>query len=447
VLIDSDGQRVTLQLLIISPDWQDYGTWIKWQNSLTLGILVHFRHFRQLFQQSWQSQLTLPPRSTGSFRVKTKGRSSLKRVFVRDWSQIQRGDRLGPWFPVLAFFSFFYGSGVRSRLWAYKWRLFKRERLPGFVLSIGNLTVGGTGKTPAVMMLAKWARDEGRRVAVLSRGFGGRYREELLEVSDGTHVKADPHSAGDEPCLLAAKLSGVPVIISRKRMLAGSFARKKFGCDFFILDDGFQHLELERDLDLVLIDASNPFGNGHLLPWGPLREPVSQLDRADAFILTRVGDDGPGTRAGEFLKARFPQTPVSCARHLPDKVVFPVSNKTHDPGFLKGKRVLAFCGIARPEMFKETISKLGVDIAYFKAFKDHYKFKWDDIRKLMELKEKYNAQILLTTEKDWVRLAVSGCEHPDISYLSIKFVLVSKKDRIFEMIKDSVVAFENGKAI
>jgi tetraacyldisaccharide 4'-kinase len=347
----------------------------------------------------------------------------------------------------LAFFSFFYGTGVRLRLWAYKRKLFKREKLPGFVLSIGNLTVGGTGKTPAVMTLAKWARDQGHRVAVLSRGFGGRYRGELLEVSDGTHVDANPRSAGDEPCLLAAKLSGVPVIISRKRLLAGSFAREKFGCDFFILDDGFQHLELKRDLDIVLMDASKPFGNGHLLPWGPLREPVSQLRRADAFIFTHVGEDGAGSQAKEFLKERFPETPVSCARHLPDKVVFPVSKKTHEPAFLKGKRVLAFCGIARPDMFRETISKLGVDIAYFKVFKDHYRFKWNDMGNLMELKEKYDAQILLTTEKDWVRLAAEGCQHPDISYLSIRFVLVSKKEQIFEMIKNGVEAFENGKTI
>ncbi|MCP4666812.1 MAG: tetraacyldisaccharide 4'-kinase [Deltaproteobacteria bacterium] len=371
----------------------------------------------------------------------------MKRVFWPDWSRIQRSHRLGPWFPILAFFSFFYGSGVRSRLWAYKRGLFKRERLPGFVLSIGNLTVGGTGKTPAVMTLAKWARDEGRRVAVLSRGFGGRYTGGLLEVSDGKHVKADPRAAGDEPCLLAGKLSGVPVIVSQKRLPAGSFAREKFGCDFFILDDGFQHLELERDLDVVLMDASNPFGNGHLLPWGPLREPVAQLARADAFILTRAGDDGPGSKAGELLKARFPQTPVSLARHVPDKVVFPVSNKTRSPGFLKGKRVVAFCGIAQPEMFKKTLSELGVDIAYFKAFHDHYKFKREDIKNLMELKKKYHARIILTTEKDWVRMAVLGCEQPDIAYLSIEFVLTSNKDQIFKMIKDGFSAFENRKVV
>jgi tetraacyldisaccharide 4'-kinase len=310
----------------------------------------------------------------------------------------------------------------------------RRERLPGFVLSVGNITSGGTGKTPAVVMLAEWAKESGYRVAVLSRGFGGRHKGNVLAVSDGRQIKTGPHEAGDEPCLLAKKLPGVPVVISHKRYLAGSFAREKFGCDFFILDDGFQHLELERDLDLALIDADSPFGNGHLLPWGPLRETVDQLARADAFIFTRATKLTAGSETIKFLKARFPKMPVAFGNHLPDRVVFPTLNKIHDPGFLKGKRVVAFAGIARPEKFRETVSSLGADVAYFRRFNDHYRFNREDLRVLSEMKEGCNAHILLTTEKDWIRLALFAHDCSDIAYLSIRFAFVSKGEQIFELI-------------
>jgi len=205
------------------------------------------------------------------------GRTQVIGVFGPDWSQIHQKETSGLLSVVLAFFSVLYGAGVKLRLRAYSGGLFKRKSLPGVVVSIGNLTVGGTGKTPAVIMLAKWALNEGFRVALLSRGYGGRYRKKVLEVSDGNSIKADPRDAGDEPYLLAKKLSGIPVVVSGKRYAAGIFAHEKFGCNFFILDDGFQHMELRRDLDLALIDAEKPFGNGHLLPRGPLREPVDQL--------------------------------------------------------------------------------------------------------------------------------------------------------------------------
>ena len=131
-------------------------------------------------------------------------------------------------------------------------------------LKARNLTAGGTGKTPAACMLAEWARGEGYRIAVLSRGYGGSYREKVLEVSDGNRRHAGQDEAGDEPCLLSRRLLGVPVILSKRRYLAGLFAHEKFGTNFFVLDDGFQHLVLKRDLDIVLVDASDPFGNGRL---------------------------------------------------------------------------------------------------------------------------------------------------------------------------------------
>ena len=345
---------------------------------------------------------------------------------------------LGLWSPVLAPFSILYSMGIRVRLSAYRHGPLKRKSLPGFVVSIGNLTVGGTGKTPAVIMLARWASDEGYRVAVLSRGYGGRYKEAILEVSDGSVIKADPLESGDEPYLLAKRLTGVPVVISRKRFTAGLFAHKKFGCNFFILDDGFQHLELKRDLDLALMDASNPFGNGHLLPWGPLREPVDQLGRADAFIITRFNENHSGDKIVGFLKEKFPSSPIFYGDHLPEKVVFPYSNEVQVPGFLKGKRILAFAGIARPEAFRETLIRLGADIVYFRGFKDHYKFKRDEIQALIQIKEKRGADYLVTTEKDWIRIASLISMYPDIAYLCIQFTLLSEKEDFFRMIKGEI---------
>lgn len=354
------------------------------------------------------------------------------------WSRIHQKKGLGPLSLFLAFISIFYGLGVRFRLWAYLNRVFKRRSLPGFVVSIGNLTAGGTGKTPAVVMLARWALDEGYRVAVLSRGYRGQYRQKVLEVSDGKRVKADSEEAGDEPYLLAGKLPGVSVVVSRKRYLAGLFAHEKFGADFFILDDGFQHLELNRDLDLVLIDAANPLGNGHLLPWGPLREPVGRLARADALILARFRGNDSGQETLAFLKRGFPSTPFFCADHMPEKVVFPHSNDIRGPGFLRDRSVVAFAGIARPQVFKETLIGLGANVVCFRGFADHYRFKREDIEALIQMKEKCGADYLLTTEKDWVRIAPFARMYPEMGYLCIIFQLLSGEDDLLKMIKDGI---------
>ena len=365
-------------------------------------------------------------------------------IFDPDWPQLHQGGSLGLWSPLLALSSMLYGQGIGFRLLAYNRGLLKRKSLPGFVVSVGNLTAGGTGKTPATIMLARWASEAGYCVAVLSRGYKGRYKEKVLEVSDGVRVKADSLVVGDEPFLLSRKLSGVPVVISRKRHLAGLFAHGKFGSDFFILDDGFQHLELKRDLDLALIDASSPFGNGHLLPWGPLREPVDQLARADAFIITRASPGSSSDSIADFLNRRFPTTPVFCGDHIPEKVVFPHSKRVCDAGILKGKRVVAFAGIARPESFKDTLIKLGAESVYLKGFRDHHRFKRDEIQDLIHLKEKINAHCLLTTEKDWTRISAFDPAPPEIGYLCIRFSILSAQKEFFEMVHTALSDFRRG---
>lgn len=361
-----------------------------------------------------------------------------------DWSRIHRKESFGLWSLPLAILSIPYALGSRLVPWFYRRGYLKRKVLPGFVVSIGNLTAGGTGKTPAVVMLAEWAQRKGYRVAVLSRGYGGTYTDKVLEVSDGSRIHADPREAGDEPCLLSRKLSGVPLILSKKRFFAGMYAHEKFESDFFILDDGFQHLELKRNLDLVLIDFANPFGNGHCLPWGPLREPFSQLARADVFILTRAKGHDRHDKIKDTLKKGFPSTPVFYSDHLPSQFVFPYTNENFPPDFIKGKAVLGFAGIARPELFRNTLIGLGADVVHFRGYKDHYPFSHEDIQALIRMKEKVGAQYLLTTEKDWMRIASLGSAVSRLGYLGVEFVLMSDHERFFKMITAAIDKFKRG---
>jgi len=367
-----------------------------------------------------------------------QARSPLKGGDGSYWSRIHREE--SSWISglVLGFFSIFYGAAVRLRLGAYGAGFLRKKRLPGFVVSMGNLTTGGTGKTPATIMLAKWAAGRGYRVAVLSRGYGGRYRDRVLVVSDGERVEVDAVESGDEAYLIAKRLSGIPVVLSKERFLAGSLAHDKFGSDFFILDDGYQHLELQRDVNLMLMDADNPFGNGRLLPRGPLREPLNQLARADAVLITRSGRQGGQEKTLDIVRGIVPEIPAFFADHVADKVIFPHSGEVRESGFLRGKRVLAFAGIARPEEFRDTLVKLGADPVHFEAYRDHYQFKEDEIRSLAQKKKDLDAQLILTTEKDWVRtISLVHVPH-DMAYLSIRFVLRSVRDDFFKMIEDGM---------
>jgi tetraacyldisaccharide 4'-kinase len=353
------------------------------------------------------------------------------------WPSVFDRKGFAPFTVPLASLAFFYGLGVRLRLMAYKGIIQKRS-LPGTVVSIGNITVGGTGKTPAARMLAEWAMNEGYRVAVLSRGYSGRYRTKILQVSDGTTISAGPIEAGDEPYLLAKRLPGIPVIVSKDRYRAGLLAHRKFKANFFILDDGFQHMVLKRDLDLVLVDASSPFGNGHLLPWGPLREPVDQLKRAHILITTRSAQAQWVDNERMMFNTLFPKKPLFKGDHFPENVVFPGNGIEHNTDVLKGKRITAFAGIARPELFEKTLIQLGAEVLAFKKFKDHHIFNRDEFQKIIAEKESVGADYAVTTEKDWMRLEKIANGYPNLAYLTIRFGLLSGQDRFYEVVKKKV---------
>ncbi len=357
-----------------------------------------------------------------------------------DWSCIHETGGFHLYTLPLALMSCLYGIGVRIR------NAFLKDRgkgLPGFVLSVGNITAGGTGKTPAVIMLARWAESSGYNVAILSRGYGGKNNSDAAVVSDGKTVLLSPEISGDEPWLMASSLDNVPVIVSRKRYLAGMEAKNRFGCNFFILDDGFQHIHLKRDMDIVLADATSPFGNGHLLPWGPLREPLSGLKRADALVFTRAGDTPPNSNRNPVSGL-----PVFSSDHVPAGIIFPLKKEEHDLSFINGKRVIAFSGIGRPASFKKTLLDLGAKLISFKAFGDHYPFSERDLTELEEEMRKLGADMLITTEKDWARIRHMASGIAPIALLRIDFVIKAGQKEFFNIIKkkaDSVLRkFNNG---
>lgn len=336
---------------------------------------------------------------------------------------------------MLAPLSLLYMFGIR--LWAIVLKSKKKRVLPGFTVSVGNLTTGGTGKTPAVCMLAEWARDEGYKVAILSRGYGGSYREKVLEVSDGHVIKTGPAKAGDEPCLLAGNLKGVQVWVSKNRYSAGIASFEAHGTNFFILDDGFQHRKLSRDIDLVLLDASSPLGNGHLLPWGPLRESEKALIRADAFIITRADNNETESRAGRLIKNHFQGKMYFQSSHVIESLIFPLKEDHFTLEYLRGKRVLGFSGIARPDSFKNVLKELGAEVVFFKPFMDHHQFTSREMDELANYKEQRNADFLVTTEKDWFRIQGEGLDkQKELAYLKMKLKIRSEEEKLFSMIKE-----------
>ncbi|NLA74187.1 MAG: tetraacyldisaccharide 4'-kinase [Deltaproteobacteria bacterium] len=344
-----------------------------------------------------------------------------------DWSHIHEARGLHFYTIPLAFLSIIYGLCVRIRNLVLKNR---GKRLPGFVLSIGNITTGGTGKTPAVIMIANWAKAQGYRVAVLSRGYGGKTGNGVLVVSDGKDILAEAHISGDEPWLIAGSLRDIPVVVSGSRYLAGIEAKKQFGTEFFILDDGFQHIRLARDMDIVLADTQSPFGNSHMLPWGPLREPVSELSRADTILFTRSKGLVPC-----YTIPYITGKPVYTSDHIQENIILAETGEELDISYLRGKPVVAFSGIARPESFRKSLKELGADILLFKAFGDHYPFTRADIIGLKNDALALNRAILVTTEKDWARIRNVAPDGKDIALLSVRFAVTPDEEAFFSSIK------------
>ncbi|MFN0069089.1 MAG: tetraacyldisaccharide 4'-kinase [Limisphaerales bacterium] len=309
-------------------------------------------------------------------------------------------------------------AGVRTRRALYNARILRDTTLGVQVIAIGNLTVGGTGKTPVVEKFARELQDQGRKVAILSRGYRskppplhGRLLNRLLlrqetspprVVSDGKSLLLDSETAGDEPYMLASNLRDVVVLTDKDRVKAGRYAIQKFGCDTLLLDDGFQYWKIRgRRQDVVLVDCQAPFGNNFLLPRGTLREPPAHLARASVIFLTK--SDGNTAPLREQLHRLNPKAPVIECVHSPLYFEDVFTGERQPIGAVAGRRVAALSGIAQPESFENGLRKLGAELVYAKRFADHHRFSQQEVINAINRSKKRQADMLLTTQKDAVR--------------------------------------------
>jgi len=303
-----------------------------------------------------------------------------------------------------------YGAGLASYLFAERLGLRRRERLPVPVVSIGNLSVGGTGKTPMTQWLVSCLREEGRRAAILSRGHGGSSQTVRLVSDDAGKVLLSASDAGDEPYLLAATLPGCPVLVGKDRRQSGRAALRRFDLDVLVLDDGFQFWQLARDLDIVLLDARHPFANGHALPRGLLREPKQNLRRAGVVIATRAGGMDAAARAAlrEDVAYLAPRASVFFADHRAVGFV-PVHDLAAPVVPLdrfRGRPVSAACAIARPDSFRRTLEQdAGAKVSGFKVWDDHHPLTREDAAKVLADAARVGAEAVVITEKDAVKWA------------------------------------------
>jgi tetraacyldisaccharide 4'-kinase len=289
-----------------------------------------------------------------------------------------------------------YGFAVRTRALLYGLNILPSHSLPRKVISIGNITVGGTGKTPVTIFLAEFFRKNGKKVAILSRGYKGSAKGAAI-VSDGKEVLLSPAESGDEPYLMALRLKGIPVVTCADRVKGGEFIIERFSPDVIILDDAFQHIRLKRDINIALLDSVEGFGAGYLLPRGILREPVSALRRAD-FALVKGGP--PKGKEWEALQKY--SVPCMSFTYRPSAIYEINTGEELAAVELAGKKVVPVCGIANPSSFLDTLSSLGVKLAQPLVFPDHHAYGEKEISEI----EKAGAAdcMVITTEKDGVKL-------------------------------------------
>ena len=324
-------------------------------------------------------------------------------------------EKTGPSFSglILSALSAIYGTLIRIRDIFYRRGIFSQKRLSCRVISIGNITVGGTGKTPMTIYLAGMLTGLGYKVVVVSRGYRGRGGKKGGIVSNGGEILMGPDSSGDEPFMMAARLNNIPVVVGQNRYNAGLLAIRNFNPDIILLDDGFQHRKLFRDIDLLLLDSRRPFGNFHLIPRGVLREPAVSIKRADAFILTRSSSDNTGTR--DTISAVSNNQPVFEAYNTfyffkveKGGVSNPASDFQNelyeDFSPVAGKKIVAFSGIAGNSHFRKTLEEFKCDVLEFFGFPDHHRYSTGDMERISKSVRDRRAELVMTTEKDFARM-------------------------------------------
>ena len=333
-----------------------------------------------------------------------------------------------------------FALAVKARRVLYDFRILRDATLGVQVIAIGNITVGGTGKTPVVEKFARELKDQGRNVAILSRGYRSKpaplhrrllnkmlLREDTTPprvVSDGKSLLLDSESAGDEPYMLASNLRDVVVLVDKDRVKAGLYAIEKFGCDTLLLDDGYQYWKLAgRRRDIVLIDCQQPFGNNHLLPRGTLREPPSHLSRASNIFITKA--TGPTEDLRRLIQKFNPKAGIIECVHQPLFFEDVFTGTRHAIEEIRGQKVASLSGIAQPESFEESLVKLGAELVASKRFADHHRFTQQEVLNVINRGKKRQAVLVLTTQKDAVRFPKLDRRDLPIWFMRVEIKIVN----------------------
>jgi tetraacyldisaccharide 4'-kinase len=329
----------------------------------------------------------------------------------------------------LHFASKVYTAGVRARAWAYRHGVFRRISVEAPLVSIGNVTVGGTGKTPLTIHLASQLLKLGRKPAIVSRGYLKQGRG-FVVVSDGKRVLAGRRQAGDEAYMMARALPSVPVVVGPNRSVAATIAYGRFGPDIILMDDGFQHLKVQRDLDIVVIDSTDPFGNGITLPRGILREPPNHLRRADLLLLTRTNQTDSLPDLRRHLHELNPSAPIVESIHAPMSLRHHQLNTELGVESLAGSRVVALSSIGNPRAFESTLTGLGAELADKWRFPNHYGYRRGPLSDLVDRAADLNVSAIVTTEKDLVRFPAGFAFSVPVWILGVELQVTAGADHL-----------------
>ena len=342
-----------------------------------------------------------------------------------------------------------YEAGVRLKLFCYNAGIVPRTRLDCCVISIGNITVGGTGKTPTAQKVALMIQKLGYRVVILNRGYRSHWEEKIGVVSDGKKIYMTAYEAGDEAFLMAKQLPGIPVVIGKERAITGQFAVDKFKAEVIILDDGYQHWQLYRDLDVVLVDTLNMFGNGCILPRGTLREPLCNLSRAGLFLLTKCDQSSPISRATlcDTLHKYAPVAPIVESIHKPCDYIEIADWYKNDMSkalpleALRGKHVMVFSAIGNPSSFEQTMTAEGLNIVEAIRYPDHHDYGMVEMQYIMERAISRGVKALVTTGKDAVKIPTEFIYlHRDVPLyiLDMEIQITSGEEAFADTIKAAI---------
>ena len=344
-----------------------------------------------------------------------------------------------------------FKSVVLTRLFLYEVGILRRYPLGCQVISVGNITAGGTGKTPVVEIFARELQKSGRRVAILSRGYRKKelpwyqriFREAIEPprvVSDGKRLLLDSEMGGDEPYMLASNLPGVVVLVDKNRVKSGRYAVKHFGCDTLILDDGFQYQKLRHRLEIVLVDKTNPFGNTHLLPRGVLREPIRNLKRADFIVITK--SDGNSEALRQQIRELNDHAEIIECCHQPRYLQNVYTAERMPLDWLKGRTVTSLSGIAVPQSFENSLRLMGARVIHCERYADHHRYHAQEIIDAVNRAADLHADALMTTEKDAVRFPRLETTPVPIYYVRVEIKLLDGAENFHDAVEH--ICFRKG---